>query len=101
MNELPVKQKIFGLIIAFAILIVIVDLVRRRKLREEYSWMWILTGVTLFILVLKYDILKWITRFIGAQLPTSTLFFFGPLFVRTVTHSRAERAAKPHLPGRE
>ena len=78
---LPPKQQFFGFLIALVILVVIIDLVRRRKLREEYSWMWILTGITLFILVLKYEILNWLTGFIGAHLPTSTLFFFGLLFV--------------------
>ena len=81
MNDIPLKQQFFGFIIAFTILIVIIELVRRRKLREEYSWVWILTGIMLFGFVLRYDILYRITRLIGATLPTSTLFFFGLIFV--------------------
>ena len=81
MHELPFKQIISGLIIAFAVLLIIIELVRRRKLREEYSWFWLLTGVMLFFVVLKYDFLMWLTRLVGARIPTSALFFFGLLFV--------------------
>jgi len=55
--------------------------VRRKKLREEYSWLWMLTGVAIFILAIWYDLLIFITHFVGAVLPTSTLFFFGIFFL--------------------
>lgn len=78
---MPVKQKVFAIILSIFLLIMIIELVRRRKLREEYSWLWIMTGFSIFFLVLEYKVLVKITTFIGAVLPTSTLFFFGLMFL--------------------
>jgi len=74
------RQKIFALLLSIAILVLIIELVRRRKLREEYSWLWILTGSIMIILVVWYDALKALSNLIGAKLPTSTLFLFGLIF---------------------
>ncbi|MBN2374677.1 DUF2304 domain-containing protein [bacterium] len=75
------KQKVAMLIICVAIFVFILELVRRRKLREEYSWLWLLTSLSLFFLVLKYDWLVSITKLIGAVLPTTTLFIGALIFL--------------------
>jgi hypothetical protein len=59
----------------------ILELVRRRRLKEEYSWLWLATGAGIVLLALWYDLLLLITNFIGAVLPTTTLFLFGMLFL--------------------
>jgi len=78
---MPIRQKIFALLAAIALCIFIVEMVRRRKLREEYSWLWLITGFSIIVLVLWYDLLVFITEMIGAVLPTTTLFVFGLLFL--------------------
>lgn len=78
---MPLRQKLVAIFISVVILGVIVELVRRRKLREEYSWLWLLTGTGLLTLAVWYELLVKITRLIGAVLPTSTLFFFGLIFL--------------------
>ncbi len=78
---MPIRQKIFALIAAIALCIFIVEMVRRKKLREEYSWLWLITSLGIIILVIWYDLLVFITRMIGAALPTTTLFVFGLLFL--------------------
>jgi len=78
---MPIRQKIFAILISIALMIFIVELVRRRKLREEYSWLWLLTGVIILILASWHDLLIYVTHFIGAALPTSTLFFLGLVFL--------------------
>jgi len=74
-------QKIFGIITVIVIFWVIIQLVKKGKLREEYSWLWILTGLILLVIVLWYDLLLFITKLIGAVLPTTTLFIFGIVFL--------------------
>jgi hypothetical protein len=81
---MPIKQKIVAIMIAVSIFIVILELVRKRKLREEYSWLWLLTGTILIVLTIWYDLLVQITRFIGAVLPTSTIFLFAIIFLMLV-----------------
>jgi hypothetical protein len=66
---------------ALAILIMIVELVRRRKLKEEYSLLWVLTAILLVVLSVWYRLLVNLTHLIGGTVPSSTLFFFGLLFV--------------------
>ena len=78
---MPIRQQIFALIVGIAISIFIVEMVRRKKLREEYSWLWLLTSLGIIVLVIWYDLLVFITEMIGAVLPTTTLFVFGLLFL--------------------
>jgi hypothetical protein len=78
---MPDRQKIFFLTIAVSLLIVIVELVRRRRLRVEYSWLWLASGLTIVVLILRYDLLIWLTELVGAAIPTSTLFFFCILYL--------------------
>ena len=78
---MTVQQKIFGILVSLLIFVVIVRLVKNRKLREEYSWLWLLTGCVILGLVFWYDALLLLTRLIGAVLPTTNLFIFAILFL--------------------
>jgi hypothetical protein len=78
---LPLRQKLFFFSVALVLLFVILELVRRRRLRVEYSWLWIASGVTIILLILRYDLLIWITELVGAAIPTSTLFFMCILYL--------------------
>ncbi len=78
---MPLIQKIFALSVSIIILVIIIELVRRRKLREEYSLLWIITGISIIVLSSWYKLLLFITKMIGAVLPTSTLFLFSVLFL--------------------
>jgi hypothetical protein len=78
---MPLRQKVFFFIVALALLLVIVELVRRRRLRVEYSWLWIASGLTIILVILRYDLLVRLTAFIGAAIPTSTLFFLSILYL--------------------
>jgi len=81
---MPIRQKIFALAIGIAIFLFILEMVRRRKLREEYSWLWLLTGLGIIVLAAWYDLLVFITDLIGAALPTTTLFLFGVVFLMLI-----------------
>ena len=82
---MPIRQKIFALAISIGLIIFIVDLVRRRKLREEYSWLWLLTGFIIFLVALWYDLLIFVTNLIGAAIPTSALFFLSLIFLIAIS----------------
>lgn len=82
---MSLHQKIFAIIASILLMVLVVELVRRRKLREEYSWLWLLTGALIILLVVWYELLVIITRFIGAIAPTTTLFIFGLLFMMLIS----------------
>lgn len=62
-------------------MILILELVRKRRLREEYSWLWLLTAVALLVAVTWYDLLVFTTHIIGAVSTVSTVFFLGMVFL--------------------
>jgi len=78
---MTLHQKIFAVFVSLAIFVVIITLVRNRKLRAEYSWLWLLTGFVVFVLVVWYDLLVKLTTLIGAVAPTTTLFIFSIIFL--------------------
>jgi hypothetical protein len=65
---------------AAVVLLMVVELVRRRKLKEEYSVLWVVTAALTLVLAIWYSLLASVTRAIGAISTVSTLFFFGLLF---------------------
>lgn len=81
---MPIRQKIVAIVISIVMLVIIVELVRTRRLREEYAFLWILTGVTLLVLSLRFSLLAELSRLIGIVLPVSTLFFCALIFLMLV-----------------
>ena len=75
------RQQFAMTIICVFVFILILDLVRRRKLREEYSWLWLLTSVSMIALVTKYEWLGALSKIIGAVIPTTTLFIGALIFL--------------------
>jgi hypothetical protein len=78
---MPIKQQIFALVVSLLVFIFTIEMVRKKRLREEYSVLWLSTSLTMFVLVIKYDWLVALTTMIGAGLPTSTLFFGSIIFL--------------------
>jgi hypothetical protein len=78
---MPLRQKVFFLTIAVVLLFTILDLVRRRRMRVEYSWVWIAAGFSIIVFILRYDLLIHVTELVGAVIPTSALFFLCILFL--------------------
>lgn len=59
----------------------IIELVRRRKLNEEYSFLWLIIGVLLLMITFFPQLIYFISGFIGTELPINTLFFTGIIFL--------------------
>jgi len=66
---------------SLALLIFIIELVRRRHLKEEYSVLWVATALALLLLAAWEGLLRDLAHFIGANSQASTLYFFSILFV--------------------
>ncbi len=78
---MPPKIQIISILICIFLVAYVFELVRRRYLNEEYSFTWLITGVLMLTLSISDEILQGISSIVGATLPTSTLFFFGLLFL--------------------
>lgn len=73
--------RIIAIVGSLMLLVFVVDLVRRHKLKEEYSVLWVATALVLLLLAAWGGLLGGLTHLIGAISQASTLYFFGLLFV--------------------
>lgn len=78
---MTVKQQIFAILVSLAVFVLTIDMVRKKRLREEYSLLWLGTSVLMLTLIIRYDWLLALTKLIGAVLPTTTLFLGSILFL--------------------
>ena len=81
MAELTPHQTMFALVTSLLAFVFVLELVRRRRLREEYSWLWLLTAGAMVLLVVWYRLLILITRIVGAVTPLNTLLLCAVLFL--------------------
>jgi hypothetical protein len=73
--------RIIGIVGSLGLLLFILELVRRRQLKEEYTVLWVLTSLVLLLLAAWEGLLRGVRNLIGAGSEASTLYFFGLLFV--------------------
>jgi hypothetical protein len=81
MPELTLHQTVFALVTSLVAFGLVLELVRRRRLREEYSWLWLLTAGAMVLLVIWYRLLIVITHLVGAVTPLNTLLLCAVLFL--------------------
>ncbi len=58
----------------------VLDLVRRRKLAEEFSLLWVVATVVIAVLGFSTPVLQAITDLLGVLFESSTVFAFGLVF---------------------
>ena len=59
--------------VSLLLLVVVFELVRRHKLTEEYSFLWILSSLALLGLSVKRDILRAVAGWLGVSYPPAVL----------------------------
>jgi hypothetical protein len=79
MQFLSRTQIIFA-IGAVVLVLFVLDLVRRRKLSEEYALLWVLSSIGMASLGLITPLLETLTRALGMRYESSTAFAFGVTF---------------------
>ncbi len=68
-----------------AVLVVVVELVRRGKLKERYSLLWLLAGGILLLLSSSRYLLESISHLVGIYYPPSFLFLLAFFFLLLIT----------------
>jgi hypothetical protein len=68
------KIQFFALVGSAIILIIIIELIRKKKLKEEYSLLWLFFSFVFIIFSLWREGLDYISKFIGIVYPPATLF---------------------------
>ena len=83
--------RVIALLVSGAFLLAVLNLVRRGRLKEEYTPIWTAVAVGIMALSLWFESVRMVTRAVGAWAPSSTLFFFGELFLLVLCLNYAVR----------
>ncbi|MFA5074249.1 MAG: DUF2304 domain-containing protein [Nitrospirota bacterium] len=67
------------------VLIVVIELIRRGRLKEKYALLWLGAGAILLILSASRGLLEYISLAVGIYYPPSFLFLLAFLFLLLIT----------------
>ncbi|MEV1129877.1 DUF2304 domain-containing protein [Agromyces sp. NPDC049794] len=73
--NLPLTQYIFGIVAALFVLGVVIEMLRRRRLRERHAVWWLLAGVLALVIGIFPQTLRWASDLVGIEIPTNLVFF--------------------------
>lgn len=84
-----VTTYVFGIVSAFLVLVVVFDLLRRRRVRERHALWWIVAGVVALVVAVFPGLLTGTASLLGVTVPTNLGFFLSTivLFLVSVQHS--------------
>lgn len=81
----PIRISIAGAVASILLLLVVLELIRGRRLKERYALLWLATGVVLLVLSAWRDGLNRIAGWLGVSTyPPAVLFAVATLFVLLV-----------------
>jgi hypothetical protein len=81
----PLTISIAGAIASVLLVLVVLELIRKRRLRERYALLWLLTGIVLLVLSLWRSGLNTIAGWLGVTgYPPAVLFAVATLFILLV-----------------
>ncbi len=84
MNPYPINfVQIFSIVFSFFLLALIVSLIRRKKIREEYAILWVVIFMVFLILSVFRGLIDKISSLLGIQYQPASLFLilFGCAFM--------------------
>ena len=89
--------RLVAILISGTLVVLVLWLVRRRRLREEYTPIWMGVALALVAVSFNLEILLTVTRAIGAWTASSTIFFLGELFLGAICLNYAVRLSRTSL----
>lgn len=79
------RVTIVGLAVSLGALLLVLELVRRRKLREDYSLLWLATALTLILLSASRPMLDQLANLLGVvTYPPAALFLVAIIFLLAI-----------------
>ena len=84
-----IASYIFGIVGALITLTVVIEMLRRRRLRERHALWWVVAGTLALIIGVFPQTLVWASQVVGIQIPTNLVFFVSIfiLFLVCIQHS--------------
>jgi hypothetical protein len=80
---------IFGIVSALITLAVVVEMLRRRRLRERHAVWWLIAGILALVVGIFPSTLSWAAGLVGVAVPLNLVFFVSVavLFLVCIQHS--------------
>jgi len=78
---IPLRVSIIAAAAAGALLLVVLELIRSRRLQERYALLWLLTGCVMLVFAIWTDALGKLADATGIAYPPSALFVLGSAFM--------------------
>ena len=81
----PLRVSIAASIASILLILIVLELIRSRRLRERYALLWLVAGLTLLVLSLWRGSVNTIAHWVGIQTyPPAVLFAVAVLFILLV-----------------
>jgi hypothetical protein len=80
----PFRVSVFAVLASVLLLIVVLELIRSRRVRERYALLWLLTAAVMLVLSVWRSGLDTIAGLVGINYAPSALFVLGSLFMLLV-----------------
>jgi hypothetical protein len=81
---IPFRVAVVATLAVLLFLVVIFELIRRRRLQERYALLWLLTAFVLLVLSAWRDALRLLAEQVGIAYPPSALFVIASFFILVV-----------------
>ena len=77
--------KILAILGSGSVFVIVIELIRRGRLKERYSLLWLCASALLLVLSLSRDVLEYLSHAMGIYYPPSLLFLLAFLFLLLIT----------------
>ena len=86
---MSITSYVFGIVSAVLVLVVVIEMLRRRLLRERHATWWLVAGTLALIIGVFPQTLEWAANLVGIEVPTNLVFFvaIAILFLVCLQHS--------------
>jgi hypothetical protein len=83
-DVMELRARLFAIALGIVVLLFVVNLVRTRKLKEEFALLWLLTAVVLVLAPLLIDYLDMVAHALGIEYPPAFIFVLAIICVLLV-----------------
>lgn len=86
---MSVSSYVFGIVAAVLVLVVVVEMLRRGRLRERHAIWWLVAGAAALVAGVFPQTLSWAASLFGITIPINLVFFvsIAVLFLVSLQHS--------------
>jgi len=91
---MSLSSYIFGILAALLTLTVVIEMLRRRRLRERHVVWWLIFGVLVLIVAVFPSSLVWAANLVGITVPINLVFFVSIIILFLVSLQQSAEATR-------